>query len=154
MGWVELILSIGLRVPTKTDLMENIKSCLPEGKDPELLLTPLDIDLKNTELGGINQGYETIDEEEFQKYSEGSEYSLIWYNGLVLDCSNGFKLDANRCYNGGHMEVRHGMYNDELTLSDIQKNTLKRIAKKLKVKFELSFSLRSRGSYFCSIRFD
>lgn len=36
MSWVDFTLTIGLRVPNILDLVEKVKSTLPNGKDPAL----------------------------------------------------------------------------------------------------------------------
>lgn len=155
MGWVDFVLSIGLRVPNTPELVETVKSCLPEGKDPKLFLTPLDPVLEGTEWGEYrDERDEPLDEDTYESCCKGRGFALLWYNGLQLECSNGFSLDTNRCYSGGHLEYLRGDYDDQLTISDEQKAKLQQIAEKLGVPFKLSFSLRARGSRFYSIRFD
>ena len=155
MGWVDFVLSIGLRVPETEGLAEKIKECLPDGKDPELILTPLRPDLENTEWGPLGESRDDPirDTEAAESILEGEGYALIWYNGLLLDCSNGFDLDSNRCYSGGQLEFLRGKYNGELTVTDEHKAQLQRIAEKLDVPFKLSYSLRARGSSYISTRF-
>lgn len=154
MGWVDFTLTIGLRVPNTPDLIEKIKSVLPDGKDPDLFLTPLDPALSGTEWGEYGDDRdEPLNSYIYEEYLKGVGQMLIWYNALLLDCSNGIELNTNRCYSSGHLEIRHGEYKDELTLTEEQKARLQQIAEKLGVPFQLSFSLRARGSSFYSIRF-
>lgn len=155
MGWVDFTLTIGLRVPNTPDLVEKIKSTLPDGKDPDLYLTPLDPVLSGTEWGEYGEDrHEPLSRDAYEECLKGVGYVLIWYNSLLLDGSNGVEFDTNRCYSSGHLELRNGDYNDQLTVTPEHTASLQKIAEKLEVPFKLSFSLRARGSSFYSIRFN
>jgi hypothetical protein len=155
MGWAEFILSIGLRVPNTPELVETIKSCLPEGKYPGLFLTPLDPVINGSKLTKYSDARgEFLDEWTYESCCEGKGFSLIWFNSLELECSNGFSIDTSCSYGDGHIEYLNGHYYDELSISDEHKEILQKIAEKLNIPFQLSFSLRGRGSRFFSIKFN
>lgn len=95
----------------------------------------LSANLENTESDEYQSSgrQEPQSEEDYERYQEGSGWSLLMYShcSVVLDETNGVSINSNRCYSGGHLELLRGTAEMELMPNESEMARLRSIAEGL-----------------------
>jgi hypothetical protein len=157
MGWSTLYLRHGLRLNNLEEVTKVREAVHALGQDADtngLRLMDLSPTLKDSERGSYSNkatagrySLESLDEETYDRCCEAEGCALLYYvsSTLVLDESNGIKLDSNRCYGGGLLEFLNGDYDVE-PLTEAQTKVLQAVAQALGKEYKLTFSLGATGS--------